>query len=136
MPDAVKGEEVIVSVDDGLGTMLVVEHQQDTTYNTGKEQKKVPTKTGTLAWQVNAGEEITFSFRKIRPLGAGQARLYELDASGEAAAVDYDDSAVGGHKRTGNARVTITEESSGVHDVVEASVTIAYEGNVATTVNV
>jgi hypothetical protein len=136
MPDAVKGEEVKILVDDGAATMLEVEHQQDANFKTGKEQKKVRTKTGTLTWQANEGEEITFSFRKIRPLGAGQARLYALHASNEATQVDYDDSASGGHKRSGQARVTITDEASGVDDIVEANVTIVYEGDATLTVNV
>ena len=136
MADAVKGELVKILVDDGAATMLEIEHQQDANYKTGKEQKKVKTKTGMLTWQADEGEEITFSFRKIRPLGAGQARLYALHASNEATTVEYDDSATGGHKVAGLARITITDEASGVDDIVEANVTVVFEGVVATTVNV
>lgn len=135
MPDPVKGEDVLVKVDDGASTMLTVEHQGDAQFNTGVDLSMIKTKTGFLANRTEAGETITFSFRKVRPLSTGQARVYALHDSGELIAVEYDDPNTGGHKVAGDAHVVITGEQSGVDDVVEVSVTLAFESDATRTVN-
>jgi hypothetical protein len=132
---AVKGKDILFSIDDGNGTMLEVEYQNDATYNSGKSQESARSKNGTLPYQTEAGATITFAFNKVRPLSAGQNRLYALSDSGAAAAVVYDDAKVGGHKIAGDANVTISEEGSGVEGVVSISVAIAFVDDPVRTVN-
>ena len=133
--DPVQGKFVRAYLDDGAGTPLLVEHQEQTTFNTGRTQESVRTKTGTLTYQVENGETITFTIRKLRPLSAGQNRLYELHDTNDAVMVTYDDERSGGHKITGMGRVTISDETAGVDDIVTANVTIAFEGEITRTVN-
>ena len=133
--DPVQGKYVRIYVDDGEGTPALVEHQEQTTFNTGRTQESVRTKTGTLTYQVENGETLTFTFRKLRPLSAGQNRLYAIHESNELTEITYDDERSGGHKIVGNGRVTITEETAGVDDIVAANVTIAFEGEITRKVN-
>lgn len=128
MPDPVNGADVLIKVDDGASVMLTVEHQGDAQYNTGVDLSMIRTKTGFLANRTESGETITFSFRKVRPVSAGQARIQALHDSGELQPVEYDDPNTGGQKVAGNARVVITGEQAGVDDIMEVSVTLAFEG--------
>ena len=132
----VLGKEVLISVDDGTGTMLEVEYQGDATFNSGKSQNVVRAKNGSLPYQTEEGATVTFSFSKVRPLSAGQNRLYALSDSNEAALVEYNDPASGGHKVAGNAHVTISDETAGVDGVIAVNVAIAWVDDPARTVNV
>ncbi|XAT57849.1 hypothetical protein GN241_11045 [Rhodobacteraceae bacterium IMCC1335] len=132
---AVKGKDILISIDDGSGTMLEVEYQNDATFNSGKAQEKARSKNGTLPYQTEEGATITFDFNKVRPLSAGQNRLYALSDSGETAALTYDDENTGGHKIAGDVNVTISEESSGTDGVVSISVVIAFADDPVRTVN-
>jgi len=131
----VQGKEVLVKIDDGSGTLLEVEFQNDATYNSGKTQNITRSKNGSSPWQAEAGATITFSFTKQRPLTAAQNRLYALSESGAASPCEYDDSATGGHKRAGNVHVTISDEPANTEGVVEVNVTLAFAGDPTTTVN-
>ena len=131
----VRGKDVLISVDDGSGTMLEVEYQGDATYNSGKSQNVVRAKNGSLPYQSEEGATITFTFNKVRPLSAGQNRLYTLSDSNEAAAVEYNDPASGGHKIAGNANVTISEETANVEGIIAVNVSIAFVDDPTRTVN-
>ena len=131
----VQGKEVLISVDDGTGTMLEIEHQNDATYNPGKTQNVKRSKNGSLPYQSEEGATVTFSFDKVRPLSAGQNRLYALSDSNEAAAIEYNDPGTGGHKRSGLANVTLGEESANNEGIVSVNVSIAFVNDPATSVN-
>jgi len=131
----VRGKDVLISVDDGSGTMLEVEYQGDATYNSGKSQQVVRAKNGSLPYQSEDGATITFTFNKVRPLSAGQNRLYALSDSNEAAAVEYNDPKSGGHKIAGNANVTISEETANVEGIIAVNVSIAFVDDPTRTVN-
>lgn len=131
----VRGKDVLISVDDGTGTMLEVEYQGDATYNSGKSQNVVRAKNGSLPYQSEEGATITFTFNKVRPLSSGQNRLYALSDSNEAAAVEYNDPASGGHKIAGSGNVTISEETSNVDGLIAVNVSIAFAGDPVRTVN-
>lgn len=131
----VNGKEVLISVDDGSGTMLEVEYQGDATFNSGKTQNVVRAKNGSLPYQSEEGATISFTFSKVRPLSAGQNRLYALSDGGESAAVEYNDGKAGGHKIAGTANVTISEETSNTDGLIEVSVSMAFVDDPARTVN-
>ncbi len=131
----VRGKDVLISVDDGTGAMLEVEYQGDATYNSGKSQNVVRAKNGSLPYQSEEGATITFTFNKVRPLSAGQNRLYALSDSNEPAAVEYNDPAAGGHRVAGNANVTISEETANVDGILAVNVSIAFANDPVRTVN-
>ena len=132
----VRGKDVLISVADGDGTMLEIEYQGDATFNSGKSQNVVRAKNGSLPYQSEEGATITFTFNKVRPLSAGQNRLYALSDSSAAAAVEYNDVASGGHKIAGDAKVTISDESAGVDGIIAVNVSIAFVDDPTRTVNV
>lgn len=131
----VKGKDVLISVDDGSGTMLEVEYQGDATYNSGKSQNVVRAKNGSIPYQSEEGATLTFTFSKVRPLSTGQNRLYTLSDSTDAAAVEYNDSASGGHKIAGTANVTISEETANTEGIISVNVSIAFVDDPVRTVN-
>lgn len=131
----VRGENVLISVDDGTGTMLEVEYQGDATYNSGKSQNVARSKNGSLPYQSNEGATITFTFNKVRPLSTGQNRLYALSDSQEAATVEYNDTPAGGHKIAGPANVTVSEETANVDGLISVNVSIAFADDPVRTVN-
>lgn len=131
----VRGKDVLISVDDGTGTMLEVEYQGDATFNSGKSQNVVRAKNGSLPYQSEEGATITFTFNKVRPPSSGQNRLYALSDSNDAAPVEYNDPASGGHKIAGSANVTISEETANVEGIIAVNVSIAFADDPVRTVN-
>ncbi len=125
----VRGKDVLISVDDGSGTMVQVEYQGDATYNSGKSQNVVRAKNGSLPYQSEEGATITFTFNKVRPLSAGQNLLYALSDSNEAVMVAYDNNAKGGHKIAGCAQITISEETAGTDGIIAVNVSMAFAGD-------
>ena len=131
----IRGKDVLISVDDGSGTMLEIEYQGDATYNSGKSQNVVRTKNGSLPYQSEEGATISFTLQKLRPLSHGQNRLYALSDNNEAAAIEYNDAANGGHKIAGSANVTISEETANTDGLIAVNVSIAFVGDPVRTVN-
>ena len=131
----VKGKDVLISVDDGSGTMVEVEYQGDATYNSGKSQNVVRAKNGSLPYQSEEGATLTFTFSKVRPLSTGQNRLYTLSDSNAAAEVEYNDPASGGHKVAGKANVTISEETANTEGIISVNVSMAFVDDPVRTVN-
>lgn len=131
----VRGKDVLISVDDGAGTMLEVEYQGDASFNSGKSQNVVRAKNGSLPYQSEEGATITFTFNKVRPLSSGQNRLYALSDSNDEAPVEYNDPASGGHKIAGSANVTISEETANVEGIIAVNVSIAFADDPVRTVN-
>ena len=131
----VKGKDVLISVDDGAGTMVEVEYQGDATYNSGKSQNVVRAKNGSLPYQSEEGATLTFTFSKVRPLSTGQNRLYTLSDSNAAVGVEYNDTASGGHKIAGTANVTISEETANIDGIIAISVSMAFVDDPVRSVN-
>ena len=131
----VLGKDYLIYIDNGSGTMLEIEYQNDAEFNTGKTSETKRTKNGSLPYQIEAGASISFSFQKLRPMSAAQLRLYALADSGAITAVTFEDKLTGGHKRAGNALVTITGEPTNVEGLVEVNVTLSFQGDAVTTVN-
>jgi len=134
MGDPVRGKSTLLSIM-GANEFVVIEHQEEITFSTGRTQERVRTKTGTLTYQVEEGESLSFTFRKLRPLSAGQNLLYAAHDSNDLVDLKLEDSKTGGHVWTGQARITITEETLGVDDIVVANVSAIFEGDVARTVS-
>ena len=131
----VNGKDILIYIEDAAGKMQEVEYQNDATFNSGKTQNTARSKNGSLPYQTEEGATISFAFNKVRPLSAGQNRLYDLSDSGEAAAVEYNDPISGGHKIAGNVHVTISEETSNVDGLVTISVALAFVDDPVRTVN-
>ncbi|WP_208348696.1 hypothetical protein [Pseudaestuariivita rosea] len=129
MATAVNGKEVLVFIDDGTRTMVEVPYQGDATYASGRTAEISVTKNGKHPYQTEAGETVTFSFEKERPVLAVHNRLRQVAESGEIIAAEYKDPKEGGEGRSGQAMVTLGNETTNVEGVVTTEVTLSFVDN-------
>lgn len=137
MPETVQGDDIVVRIHDGAdpGAFLEIEYQGDATYDPGVKQNSKRYKNGNLPFQSKDGATISMTVGKVRPLSAGQARLFAVAASGELVQAEYDDPNSGGQKREGQVQVTMGPEKTGVNDNVEVEFTMAFLDDPTETVN-
>lgn len=126
--NAAMGGDSLFFLHDGAdpGTMIEVEFQDNSKYSTGKKQETKRTKNGTLPFQTNDGATLTFSITKVRPLSAGQARLWAVAASGEIIQAEYKDPTSGGHVRSGYVQITMGDEEGANNSPIEVEFTVAF----------
>ncbi|UWQ77355.1 hypothetical protein [Leisingera sp. M658] len=134
---AVQGEDNVIRIHDGAdpGTMLEIEYQGDATYNNGVTQNLKRYKNGSLPYRSKDGTTLNFTMGKVRPLSAGQQRLWDVAESGELVQAEYDDPNSGGQKRSGIAQFSMGSEKAGTNDNVEVDFTLAFVDDPTTAVN-
>lgn len=125
---AVKGKDLLIHIHDGNdpGEMLEVPYQGDATFASGKSSNISVTKNGKHPYQTEEGASISFTFEKERPALAVHTRLRTLSETGAQVQVEYKDKNAGGESYTGNALITLGEESSNVEGVVVTNCTLAF----------
>jgi hypothetical protein len=126
--NGVNGSDQLVYImsDDPTPVQLEVEYQGDATFDTGVKQELKRVKNGTLPYRTKDGATLSFSVIKTRPLSLGQARLWDVAASGELVEVIFDDPNSGGHKRSGYAQISMGAEKANKDELIEPEFTVAW----------
>lgn len=128
MPEGIPGKDQIIKIHDGAnpGAFIALEYQGTAKYSTGKQGQLKKTKNGFVPYRSEDGATIVSSFTRMRPMPAGQQRLWDVAKSGDLVQVEYEDEKTGGLKRAGTAQITLADEDADDDNPIEQEFTIAF----------